>query len=61
MHSVFCKVPFTKKANLANFPEACVFLPQAGNQEANHDEGENQERCHDEAEQRHVAWPIADA
>lgn len=48
------------QTDLTNFLETRVFLPQAGNQEANHDEGENQESRHDETEQRHVAGPIAD-
>lgn len=46
--------------DLTYFVHAAVSLPQAGDQEANHNEAEHQQSGHDQPQERHVAGAEAD-
>lgn len=46
--------------DLTYFVHAAVSLPQAGNQEADHNEAEDQQSGHDQTQERHVARTVAD-
>lgn len=46
--------------HLTHFVHAAVSLPQAGDQEADHDETEDQQRRHHQTQERHVAGPVPD-
>lgn len=49
-----------RNTDLTYFVHAAVSLPQAGDQEANHNEAEDQQSGHDQAQERHVARTVAD-